>query len=274
MPTHSENLGYKLDLTSAVYARLTRRLWRHPSLAARFPQFLIHLHGMVRSGVPLLQAALDRCRALPGDPVAAGLVEYLEHHIPEETGHDEWLLQDIVDLGVSRQAALDEVPSALVASVVGAQYYWIHHQHPVAIMGWLFLLEGNPPRADHLAWVQARTGLPDAAFRTLLHHAEADIGHRQELLETLDQLPLNLTQEGLVAISAIWSQHLLAQSLAELLELFDSGPAGRAARGNGARQPAPRTSDGQRARPGREPERRPPGRARRVLRRSDRGRGG
>jgi hypothetical protein len=228
MPTHSEVLSFKLDLTSDTYARLTRRLWRHPKLAERFAEVLIQLYGTVRAGVPLMQAALDRCRALLGDPVAAGLVEYFEQHIPEETDHDEWLLQDIVDLGVPREVVLGEVPSPLIASVVGAQYYWIQHQHPVALMGWLFLLEGNPPRADHLAWVQTRTGLPDAAFRTLRHHAEADIGHRQELLDTLDRLPLTPTQEGLLGISAMWSQHLLGRALAELLEQFGEDPARRA----------------------------------------------
>jgi hypothetical protein len=227
MPTHSEVLSFKLDLTSDAYGRLTRRLWRHPKLAERFAEVLIQLYGTVRAGVPLMQAALDRCRALPGDPVATGLIEYFEHHIPEEKDHDEWLLQDIVDLGVPREVALGEIPSPLIASVVGAQYYWIYHQHPVALMGWLFLLEGNPPQADHLAWVQARTGLPDPAFRTLRHHAEADIEHRQELLDMLDRLPLTPAQEGLLGVSAMWSQHLLGRSLAELLELFEEDPPRR-----------------------------------------------
>ena len=39
--------------------------------------------------VPLMEAALDRARTLaPEDPVAAGLVGYLEHHIPEEMHGD------------------------------------------------------------------------------------------------------------------------------------------------------------------------------------------
>ena len=43
--------------------------------------------------------------------------------------------------------------------VVGAQYYWILHYHPVALLGWIGLLEGYPPAPEMLDELMARTGL-------------------------------------------------------------------------------------------------------------------
>ena len=36
---------------------------------------------------------------------------------------------------------------ATAAALVGAQYYWIRHVHPVALLGYVMLLEGYPPSA-------------------------------------------------------------------------------------------------------------------------------
>jgi pyrroloquinoline quinone (PQQ) biosynthesis protein C len=221
--THSEHLRFKLDLTSDPYARSTRRLWRHPRLTELFPLYLIRLYGLVRTGVPMMQAAVDRCRELPKtDAVAQALIAYFEEHIPEEADHDEWLLDDIASLGYDADAIRHEIPSPLIASVAGSQYYWIHHVHPVGLMGYIFLLEGNPPTADHVERIKVNTGLPESAFRCLMHHAIADVGHREELLAALDAMPLTEEQAGLVAISATWCQHLLSESLDEMIDLFEA----------------------------------------------------
>jgi pyrroloquinoline quinone (PQQ) biosynthesis protein C len=217
-----------LALTSDRYARLTRRLWNHRRLAELFPRYLIRLHGVVRAGVPLMEAAVEQARRLDSsDPVASHLIDYFSEHIPEEKDHDEWLLNDIVDLGFSRASILAEVPSPLIASVVGAQYYWIRHQHPAALMGYMFLLEGNPPTVEHVERIKAATGLPECGFRCLMHHAVADVGHREDLFRTLDAMPLTVEQRGLVGLNATWSQHLLAESLAAMLDEFEGETARR-----------------------------------------------
>ena len=40
---------------------------------------------------------------LDTDPVAPGMLEYFDKHIPEETGHDEWVLDDLATLGFRRE---------------------------------------------------------------------------------------------------------------------------------------------------------------------------
>jgi hypothetical protein len=41
--------------------------------------------------------------------------------------HDEWLLDDLESIGVSRQESLLLKPLQTVAELVGRQYYWIYY---------------------------------------------------------------------------------------------------------------------------------------------------
>lgn len=136
------------------------------------------------------------------DPLAAITAEYLSQHIEEEAHHDEWLLDDLVASGMDRDTVLQTWPSAPVASLIGAQYCWIRHAHPAALFGYLAVIEGNPPLADHLREIQSQTGFPPEAFRCLHRHAEDDKEHLKELRATITGLPLKAEQESLIATSA------------------------------------------------------------------------
>jgi Iron-containing redox enzyme len=169
--------------------------------------------------VPLTQAALARSRELGGtDPLAAPLADYLEEHVGEEVGHDETLLGDLELLGFDRARALERMPSPAVAGLVGSQYYWILHHHPVAFLGYVALMEGYPPTPELIETLIERTGYPREAFRTYVEHAELDPGHRDHLDRTIDSLPLEARHEMAMGISAIATAALAARSLEEILE--------------------------------------------------------
>ena len=72
-----------------------------------------------------------------------------------------------------------------MASLVGSQYYWIFHTHPVALLGYIAVLEGNPAPIEFLNEVVERTGLPRAAFGSMFKHAALDLQHRNDLDEVL-----------------------------------------------------------------------------------------
>jgi pyrroloquinoline quinone (PQQ) biosynthesis protein C len=195
-----------------------RRLFEHPRIGELYPEYLITSHGIVRASVPLMETAL---RALGSagrdDALAAHLAGYLDEHIPEERDHDEWILQDLEVLGVDRAAVLRRQPSASVAAMVGSQYYWILHHHPVALLGYICLLEAYPPVAAEVERLVERTGFDRAAFRTLLHHAELDPGHAQEVFATIDALPLSPEQAAALGVSAITSAHYLSLAVQEVV---------------------------------------------------------
>jgi hypothetical protein len=166
-----------------------------------------------------MEAARDRATSLAArDPVAASLAKYLGQHVNEERHHDEWLLDDLEVLAVPREAVWSRVPSPTVAALVGAQYYWVNHHHPIAILGYIAVLEGNPPIESDIAEVIQRTGLPERAFRTFIKHARLDPHHRDDLDAALDAMPLTEEHQTLVATSALETQHLLAVSLREVVE--------------------------------------------------------
>jgi pyrroloquinoline quinone (PQQ) biosynthesis protein C len=211
-------LRLKLELAGAEYYKASRAFWRHRRLAELIPDYLFRVHTIIRASVPLMEAARDRAASLAAkEPVAALLAEYLGQHVNEERHHDDWLLDDLEVLGISRETVGSRVPSPTVASLVGAQYYWIHHYHPVAVLGYIAVLEGNPPVESHIAEVIERTGLPEHAFRTFIKHARLDPHHRDDLDSALDAMPLTEEHETLIAISALETQHLLAISLREVV---------------------------------------------------------
>ncbi len=218
-PSASERLRRKIELILPELAEAGRRLLDHPRIADLYAPYLITSHWIVRASVPLMQAALQRCRQVERtDPVASALGDYLEEHIPEELHHDEWLLKDLEVLGISRSAVLAGTPSPTVAALVGAQYYWILHHHPAALLGYIELLEGYPPLRDEIETLIERTGHDRAAFRTLLHHAELDPHHSGDLHRLLDGLPLTAEHSKVLGLSAMHSVHLMAAAIGEIMD--------------------------------------------------------
>jgi len=186
-----------------------------PRLPELWPEYLVVQHQIIRATVPLTRVGLDRANELGDDP--AGLAAYLELHVDEEFGQDETLLDDLVLLGLERGEVLERMPSPAVASLVGAQYYWILHHHPVAFLGYVGVMEGYPPTDELVELLVARTGFPREAFRTFSEHGELDPGHRDHLDRTLDALPLTERHEQVIGASAIATVGLATTALEELL---------------------------------------------------------
>jgi hypothetical protein len=166
----------------------------------------------------LTETALARSRELDGDPLGEPLTSYLEKHVDEELHHDVTLLGDLERLGIERAGVTKHMPSPAVAGLVGSQYYWIFHHHPVAFLGYVALMEGYPPTPELIETLIERTGYPRDAFRTYVEHAELDPGHRDHLDRTIDSLPLEPRHETAMGISAIATASLAARSLEEILE--------------------------------------------------------
>lgn len=218
MCAHSHLLRQKVALLRPQLRAASARFWQQARLRDFFPEFLIATHQYVRASVPLLETAAETCAALAGsDPIAARLASYYSAHAAEERGHDQWLLEDLGHMGVAAGDVLRQVPPASVAALAGAQYFWIRHAHPVALLGYMTVLE-QPPSEKHLESVQRRTKLPAPAFRTLREHARLDHGHGAEMDALIDSLPLDREKIELVGLSAISTVAGLIRWYDELLE--------------------------------------------------------
>src|SRR5262245_60784639 len=134
--SNSRRLRQKIEQVLPELDAASTAVVMHPQFRELYGEFLITVHQMIRASVPLMRTSFRRCLELQDtDPVAADMVPYLEQHIKEEMDHDDWMLEDLELIGIPRQAVLGRMPSPVIASMIGAHYYWIHHHHPVAQLG-------------------------------------------------------------------------------------------------------------------------------------------
>ena len=218
----SELLRRKIALALPALVDASERICTRSRPREVYPEYLRTSHCILRASVPLMETGRERALVLADDdPVAAGLASYLERHIPEELDHDDWLLNDLEAVGMDRSTVLSRPPAPSVAALVGAQYYWIFHYHPVALLGYIAVLEGYPPSLAMIDGLVERTGYDRSAFRTLIAHSELDPGHSDELDELLDHLPLTREQTGVVGLSAISTVRLIARVFDEVADEYE-----------------------------------------------------
>ncbi len=148
--------------------------------------FLREAYHHVRHTVPLMHS----CRArIPAR--LDWLDEALDEYIEEETGHDEWILNDLRALGEDADAVKRAGPGPATEIMVAYAYDTINRNNPVGFFGMVHVLEGTSVAlalnaADR---IQQGLGLPPAAFSYLRSHG------------TLDQEPALLAQLDLVVAS-------------------------------------------------------------------------
>jgi pyrroloquinoline quinone (PQQ) biosynthesis protein C len=147
--------------------------------------FLTQAYHHVRHTVPLLMAVGSR---LPERH--AWLQDSILHYLEEETGHDEWILNDIARAGGDRAAAAASEPSVATEAMVAYAYDTVMRRNPIGFFGMVHVLEGTSVAlalnaADR---IQATLGLPLNAFTYLRSHGELDKEHINDLGAILTRL--------------------------------------------------------------------------------------
>lgn len=221
-PRASQILEVKIGLARGAVGEVYRRFWERPDAARLFLELQLRTYDLARASIPLMEAALAQCEARArGDAVAAGLTGFLRRHIEEERHHPEWLLEDLEHLGTTRDQVLARPPALTAARVVGAQYYWIFHDHPIALVGYMAALEGGVASEGVLEDFITRTGLRREGFRTLLLHARVDPQHEADLDDLVDRLPLTPRHAAAIGTSAVSTISSLAMLTREVLDHAD-----------------------------------------------------
>lgn len=104
--TFSNRLRIKLQLGGYGLRQAGSTFLSKRNAPARFRNYLFTMHSIIRSSVPLMQAAYHECDLPHGEKLLDQLKKYYKEHITEEMSHDEWLLNDLETIGVSRQDSL------------------------------------------------------------------------------------------------------------------------------------------------------------------------
>lgn len=167
---------------------------------AAFVAWLKFCHGLMRASVPLLQIAMAKSQD--------ALRDYYREHLDEEREHVDWLAQDLAVLG-EKPPKIDHA----AAATAGAQYYYLEHVGPHALLGYLAANEFVPmPLADVDRLAQA---FGEAALRTVRHHAREDIEHAKELARVID---LYEPYADVITYSAFVTRKMLAYYVGERMK--------------------------------------------------------
>lgn len=217
---HSQRLRSLLSIAKARLDSLVKEVWFHPRFNVLYPEFLFATYGVTMASAPAMRMAARCCEeAGTNDGLHRWLRDYYLEHAAEEEDHGDWLLADLASLGVSRERVLERLPYSSVAALVGAQYYWMRHVHPVAYLGYIAVVE-VPADVEFLREVSERTGIPPASMSCHLRHAELDPEHVAEFDATLDRLVLTPRQRELITVSAITTIGHLERLFEDVLEHF------------------------------------------------------
>lgn len=135
--------------------------------------YLTQAYHHVRHTVPLMREARARL-ALRPDLVAA-----LDDYIAEETGHEEWVLNDIAAAGGNAEQARASAPAPATKAMVDHAYASIRTGNPASFFGMVYVLESvSVALATHGAGaIAGRLGLPPQAFSYLTSHGALDQSH-------------------------------------------------------------------------------------------------
>jgi len=147
--------------------------------------FLREAYHHVRHTVPLLEATQA---ALPGRH--AWLHGPLDEYIEEETGHEQWILNDIRACGGDAEAARDGSPGVATQAMVSRAYDIIAGGNPLGFFGMVHVLEGTSVSLALMAAdaIQKPLALPDEAFSYLRSHGTLDQEHIAHFTLLMDQI--------------------------------------------------------------------------------------
>jgi hypothetical protein len=219
MTTPSQRLRKTVSLVRGRLDSLIRQVWFHPRLSELFPEFLFAMYGITVASAPAMRGAATRCSTLTDDPLAHWLGEYYMEHAEEESGHERWLLDDLASFGITRDQVFDRLPYPSVAALVGLQYYWMFHVHPIAYLGYISVVE-EPATMEFLESVSRRTGIALWSMSGHVMHARLDPDHVAEFDAALDSLTLTQHRQDLISTSAIATVAHLENVFFDILEHF------------------------------------------------------
>jgi pyrroloquinoline quinone (PQQ) biosynthesis protein C len=117
------------------------------------------------------------------------LAQYLFHHATEELGHDEWVVSDLRDLGMSDAEIAASQPSSACLRMIGLEYLYAMHDNAVGLFGWMFMLEslGGAVGGQIVDSIDRSLDLGGKAVYFLRGHADADSHHSEDLFRVITE---------------------------------------------------------------------------------------
>ena len=182
LQARTERARAELVSIPVIQACLAGRVTR-----AQYLAFLGEAYHHVRHTVPLLMACGSRLE----EPTASWLRPALAEYIAEESGHEQWILDDIAAAGGDPEAARRKPPALATELMVAYVYDYIARRNPVGFLGMVHVLEGTSVAlaTQAAAAIRSALALPESAFTYLTSHGSLDRQHVQYFAALVERLP-------------------------------------------------------------------------------------
>jgi pyrroloquinoline quinone (PQQ) biosynthesis protein C len=182
----------------------------HGMSVERYRALLLELYHVVWHFNPVCAAAAARLGSPAHDPDAA-LRYFLYEHMHEESGHENWVLNDLEAVGVMRSDARAHRPGAHTLALAGYNHWSAATRQPLSVLGMLYALEVissvyGGPFASAIRESLLLEGEQGVSF--INSHATLDSQHMAELRQVLNQVKDEATQEAIVESVQVNFHHL------------------------------------------------------------------
>ncbi len=160
--------------------------------------FLVQAYHHVKHTVPLLMACGSRI-PMEKEWLREAVAEYIE----EETGHQEWILNDIKACGGDPEIHRYGQPNPETELMVSYAYDTINRGNPVGFFGMVLVLEGTSIQlaTNAAQTIQHSLDLPEAAFSYLSSHGSLDIEHMKFYESLVNRLDDEHDQEAVIHVA-------------------------------------------------------------------------
>ncbi len=167
----------------------------------KYIAYLTDLYHMVLPLCHQMQVAMDEYKKLDAAKYQP-VIEYLEHHIKEEVGHEQWILTDLSNLGVDAETIKASKPKKEIINMIGSMYYRIFHAEPCAVLGYMAVSETYPVSIKIIETMIKAANLDPNCINALKQHAIIDIGHAHDMYAFIESFDWSEQQQAVMLDSA------------------------------------------------------------------------
>jgi pyrroloquinoline quinone (PQQ) biosynthesis protein C len=168
----------------------------HGMPIARYRRLLLELYHVVWHFNPVCAAAASRV------PDEQRQVRYfLYEHMHEESGHEQWVVNDLEAVGVSQATLLAHQPSVHTQALAGYNHWSADRRHPCSVLGMMYTLEVIASVYGGTFSAAIRESLlleGERGVSFISSHAEMDAEHMVELRIVLNTVSDTAAREAIV----------------------------------------------------------------------------
>ena len=171
----------------------------------RYRELLLELYHLVWHFNPVCAAAASRV------PDKLRQVRYfLYEHMHEESGHEQWVMNDLEAVGVRQAALLAHQPALTTLALTGYNYWAADRRDPCSVLGMMYTLEVIASVYGGTFAEAIRSSLlleGDRGVSFISSHATMDAEHMAELRLVLNTIDDDAAREAIVESTLVNFHH-------------------------------------------------------------------